>query len=243
MKITKSLTSILLSFVTMTASFSSLAQDTESLNNAQVKPSSGWIGLKTLISNLELNSKENKDIFDFKIAQSGFLKSIEMDKFDLRTSTERNKINEKMIALAEHISDEHDIEINKAQKIINTTFLEAQRANIEPILMLSVIGVESRYKQFARSKMGAVGLVQVIPTYHRNKINGLKKENLDIWSVEGNIKIGVAIMKEYIALANGDIQRALQMYNGSTRDTKLSYSKKVFNHMDNLDKALTLAKL
>lgn len=214
--------------------------------NEQVDKSSEvskmWNGLKNIISNSAITSSTSDFSYDkANIAKSGYLGLHR--NVDTRTGYERIQIRNKMIALAEHISDEHDIEYKKAQKIIDTTFLEAERANIEPILMLSVIGVESKYKQFAKSKMGAVGLVQVMPNYHRTKINELKKDNLDMWSVEGNIKLGVTIMKEYINLANGDIQRALQMYNGSTRDSRLTYSKKVFNQMENLDKALVLAKM
>ncbi len=62
----------------------------------------------------------------------------------------------------------------------------------------------------------------------------LKKENLDIYSIQGNIRVGIQILKEYIDLANGNVQEALQRYNGSYSDKNKSYSKKVFSKMKNL---------
>lgn len=162
---------------------------------------------------------------------------------DRVTYVERVEQMKKMQMLAKHISENNDLEIDKAERIINATFAEAEEHKIEPMVMLSVIAVESRYQQFAKSHMGAVGLVQVIPKYHRTKISALRDFNLDLWSIEGNIKVGTKILKEYIDLADGNVQRALQMYNGSSRDRSLSYSKKVYNQLAKLDKEVVLAKM
>lgn len=193
-------------------------------------------------SNLKVTENTNKD--EFKYLSYSKLVSPKKLSFDRRTYIERVEQMKKMQALASHISDNNNIELEKAEKIIATTFLEAEKAKIEPMIMLSVIGVESRYNQYAKSGMGAVGLVQVMPNYHKGKIKELKSEsNLDMWSIEGNIKLGVNILKEYIALADGNVQKALQMYNGSSKDRSLSYSRKVYSQLANLDKAVKLANL
>lgn len=161
---------------------------------------------------------------------------------DIRTYNERNEQMLKMQMLASHISDNNSLELEKAEKIIMTTFNESERENIDPVLMLSVISVESKFNQYAKSHMGAVGLVQVMPRYHKTKIKALSEESLDMWSIEGNIKLGVNILKEYLTVSNGDVTRALQMYNGSLGDRTRSYSKKVLHQKNNLDKAVQLAK-
>ena len=140
----------------------------------------------------------------------------------------------KMQLLAEHISDKYKVELEDAEQIVLTSYTESKKQSVEPLLLLSIIDVESNYKQHARSPYGAVGLSQVVPFYHKTKIKALKEENLDLWSIKGNIKVGAQILREYIDLANGNVQRALQMYNGSSNDSKYRYSRKVFERMNSL---------
>jgi soluble lytic murein transglycosylase-like protein len=149
-----------------------------------------------------------------------------------------NKEKEKKIqSLASYISDEYNVDIANAQNIVQTSFLESEKHQIEPMLILSIIGVESKFNFRAISGQGAVGLTQIMPKYHKSKISSIKKQHLDLFSIKGNIVVGIQVIKEYIALANGNIQVALQMYNGTLFDKKKAYSKKVFAHMKILNDA------
>lgn len=138
----------------------------------------------------------------------------------------------RMQVLAEHISDNYNVPLSKAEKIVYASFVESKKKNLEPLLVLSLIGVESTYKQHTKSHMGAVGLTQVIPVYHRKKIAKLGKE--DMWSINGNIKLGTDILKEYLEISGGNIHKALQMYNGAARDRSYKYSRKIFDKMKKL---------
>lgn len=178
----------------------------------------------------DFNSTDKK--FKYIIFQSSAINSFHYNEINKALDT-REKIK-KMQNLALHISDNYSVDLGEAEKIVLTSFTEANKKSIEPLLLLSVIGVESTYKPDARSSAGAVGLTQVMPIYHASKIKTLKKDNLDIWSIQGNIKIGVSILKEYIDLANGNVQKALQMYNGSSSDSSAKYSTKVLKNMKSL---------
>lgn len=139
---------------------------------------------------------------------------------------------QKMQKLAAYISNTYDIPIKNAEKIVYTTFEESNKKNLEPMLVLSLIDSESGFKQHIKSPVGAVGLTQVMPRYHKAKIAELKKsDGMDIFSIAGNIKVGTQILREYINLAGGNLQKGLQMYNGSASDSKKRYSSKIMSKM------------
>jgi soluble lytic murein transglycosylase-like protein len=127
--------------------------------------------------------------------------------------------------------------MKNAEKIVYTTFEEASKKNLEPILVLALIDNESRFQQHIKSPIGAVGLTQVVPKYHQDKIDELKKtEGIDIFSIKGNIKVGTQILRDYINVSDGNLQKALQMYNGNIRDKNKKYSSKIFSKMKEYEK-------
>lgn len=146
-------------------------------------------------------------------------------------TTKLNKIK-KMQKLANYISDQYEVPLENAEKIVYSVFVEANKKNLEPILVLSMIGVESTFKQYTKSSAGAVGYMQVMPKVHRVKIGELRKSNTDVWAAKGNIMVGTQILREYIDLAGGNLRKALQMYNGSARDISYKYSKKIMSKMN-----------
>lgn len=210
--------------------------------NAQDKTQATIQPQKISIFN-SINSKVNS-FFDsehdkYKYLNAQFLSAdpeyqqifFENKKADLKTT--RN--------LANYISEKYKIKLPQAEEIVLHSFKEAINNNLEPLLMLSVIGIESSYKKESRSHVGAVGLTQVLPTWHLEKIVNLKQnDGLDIFSVPGNIKVGTQILKEYLERSNGNMTRALQRYNGSLHDKTAKYSKKVFAKLNILEKVASM---
>tara|TARA_R110002073_G_C9462707_1_gene578847 strand:+ start:1340 stop:1984 length:645 start_codon:yes stop_codon:yes gene_type:complete len=98
---------------------------------------------------------------------------------------------------------------------------EAKRASIEPELVMSLIHVESGFKRFAISSVGAQGLMQVMP-FWKNEI-GRPEDNLT--DIQTNLRYGCTILKHYIDKEKGNLIRALGRYNGSLG--KFKYPEKV----------------
>ena len=98
---------------------------------------------------------------------------------------------------------------------------EAKRAQVEPELVISLIHVESGFKRFAISSVGAQGLMQVMP-FWKNEI-GRPEDNLT--DVQTNLRYGCTILKHYIDKEKGNLIRALGRYNGSLG--KFKYPEKV----------------
>ncbi len=108
--------------------------------------------------------------------------------------------------LARYVSNDEEREL-----ILRTVYREANRHDMDPDLVLSVMQVESRFDRFAVSSAGAQGLMQVMP-FWRNEI-GRPQDNLT--QIETNVRYGTAILSQYLTEARGDLIDALARYNGS----------------------------
>lgn len=107
---------------------------------------------------------------------------------------------------------------------------------IDPMLVLAVMAVESRYNPIAESVMGARGLMQIIPKYHLDKLNGLGGPDA-LLDPDVNILVGARILSEYIGRFR-DTEMALQMYAGALDEPTLQYSRKVLAERSRLQQVL-----
>jgi soluble lytic murein transglycosylase-like protein len=95
--------------------------------------------------------------------------------------------------------------------LLRSIHYEATRAGLEPELVLAVIEVESRFDRFAISRVGARGLMQVMP-FWLDEIN-LSDKNL--FKIRTNLRMGCTILRYYLDMENGNLGPALARYNGS----------------------------
>ncbi len=103
----------------------------------------------------------------------------------------------------------------------------ATRASLPPELVLSVIEVESHFDRFAVSRVGAQGMMQVMP-FWKDEI-GRPDDNLTI--NETNFDYGCRILQFYLNKEKGHLHRALARYNGSLGSRK--YSNLVYRAWNN----------
>ena len=100
---------------------------------------------------------------------------------------------------------------NERAALITSVHREAARNHIDPELILAVIDVESRFNRFAVSRVGALGVMQIMP-FWKNEI-GRREDNLS--QIDINVRYGAAILAHYIERSNGDLVQALSRYNGA----------------------------
>ena len=107
---------------------------------------------------------------------------------------------------------------------------------VDPLLILAVMAVESRYNPVAESIMGARGLMQVIPKFHADKLaeHGGEGALLD---PHVNIQVGAQILREYLRRF-GETETALQMYAGAFDEPNSSYAFKVLAERARLEQML-----
>ena len=98
----------------------------------------------------------------------------------------------------------------------------ASEAGVPPELVLSVIEVESHFDRFAISRVGAQGMMQVMP-FWKDEI-GRPDDNLTDNAT--NFEYGCRILQFYLQRENGDLHKGLARYNGSVG--RRVYSNKVY---------------
>ncbi len=98
----------------------------------------------------------------------------------------------------------------------------ATRAELPPELVLAVIEVESHFDRYAVSRVGAQGMMQVMP-FWKDEI-GRPDDNLTV--NETNFAYGCRILQFYLQKEDGNLHRGLARYNGSLGSRV--YSDKVY---------------
>jgi len=110
-------------------------------------------------------------------------------------------------------------------EILRLVHKEAKTFDLDPMLVLALINVESNFDQYAVSSAGALGLMQVMP-FWKNEI-GHPDDNLN--EIQTNLKYGCAILSLYLKREKNDKAMALGRYNGSRG--KYWYPMRVFKAM------------
>lgn len=128
-------------------------------------------------------------------------------------------------ALAADIAGRYETQYESARSIVDEAHLAAAESGLDPLLILAVIGVESRFEPAARNPSGAQGLMQIVPKFHLHKLAAHGGANAIVDPVV-NIRVGAAILAEYIALG-GSVEAGLQRYVGSSDDPARGYARKV----------------
>src|SRR4051812_40296329 len=139
-------------------------------------------------------------------------------------------------ALVEYLAKRFLIATQAIEHMVETAHRAAGRVGLDPLLVLAVISIESRFNPIAESGMGAKGLMQIIPKYHRAKLleHGGDAAVLD---PESNILVGTRILQEYI-YRTGTQEAGLQSYNGASRDGSAQYAQKVMAERDRLQRGV-----
>lgn len=96
-------------------------------------------------------------------------------------------------------------------EFLTTLHWEASRAGIDPQLMLGLIQVESGFRKYAVSPVGARGYTQVMPFW----IKSIGAPDHNLFQLRTNLRYGAVILRHYIDIERGDLYRALGRYNGS----------------------------
>ena len=118
-----------------------------------------------------------------------------------------------------------DEDIDERIEILKRVHFEATRAGLPPELVLSVIDVESNFERFAISHVGARGLMQIMPFW----LAEIGQPDANLFLIETNLRFGCTILKYYMDMEDGDMQRALGRYNGSLG--KRTYPNKVLDKL------------
>ena len=156
-----------------------------------------------------------------------------------RPDQQTRDLLQQTIANANSFKDQYDAEVwlvdmdgrlsryvknpSERMTILELVHQESHRFDLKPEMVLAVMHVESLFDRYAISRVGAQGLMQVMP-FWKNEI-GDSGDNLT--DIATNIRYGCAILKTYLTREKGNMIRALARYNGGLGKTW--YPERVFN--------------
>jgi len=138
--------------------------------------------------------------------------------------------------LTAHLSKRFFIAPGATERMVAAAHRAAAEVNLDPLLVLAVIAIESRFNPIAESVMGAKGLMQIIPKYHLDKLRAAGGEDM-VFDPESNIHVGARILQEYV-YRGGTLEAGLQQYNGASRDANAYYSQRVMAERERLETVL-----
>ena len=95
---------------------------------------------------------------------------------------------------------------------LQTVWYESKRAGLEVSLVMGLIQVESAFRKYAVSSVGARGYMQVMPFWTRVIGDG---DPGKLFHMQTNLRFGCVILRHYIDRERGDLFMALGRYNGS----------------------------
>lgn len=104
------------------------------------------------------------------------------------------------------------------KRLLTNIQYEAMRAGLDVQVILGLIEVESRFRQYAISGVGARGLMQVMPFWVRQ----IGRPDHNLFDIRTNLRYGCTILRHYRNRENGNMVRALARYNGSLGRTTYS---------------------
>lgn len=108
-------------------------------------------------------------------------------------------------------------------RILKEVHKAAKQVGLPPEFVLAVIHIESAFDPYAVSRVGAQGMMQVMPFWKKE----IGRESDNLIKLETNLQYGCTILKYYLDKENGHWADALARYNGSYG--RYTYSHKVIN--------------
>ena len=103
-----------------------------------------------------------------------------------------------------------DLETRK--EFLQTVWYESRRAGVDTTLVLGLIQVESAFRRWAISSVGARGYMQVMPFWTRVIGDG---DASRLFHMQTNLRFGCVILRHYLDREKGNLFMALGRYNGS----------------------------
>ncbi|MFV9474595.1 transglycosylase SLT domain-containing protein [Advenella sp. RU8] len=117
--------------------------------------------------------------------------------------------------LRDYIARKFKVARNVTGSLILTVYENAREKDLDPLLVLGVIAVESRYNPFAESHVGAQGLMQVLTRVHAEKFDEFYGGKLSALNPVANVRVGTRILRDCIK-RRGSVDGGLACYVGAT---------------------------
>lgn len=141
---------------------------------------------------------------------------VEIDQSDASTADERARVaanDPQQKRVVQYLARRYRVADGAVRLLVTTAFQIGREKNLDPLLILAVVAIESSLNPFAESAMGAQGLMQVMTRVHAQRFEPHGGETAALDPI-ANMKVGSSILHESIS-RGGSVERGLQLYVGA----------------------------
>lgn len=157
------------------------------------------------------------------------------EKVALASPASAATLKPEMGAVANYLARRYHVSIQAIKPLVLAAQTAGVRAELDPLLILAVMAIESRFNPFAESVVGAQGLMQVMPRFHMDKLPEEADRSAFLDPVT-NVQVGARVLKESIR-RNGGVTSGLQQFAGASNDPDRRYASKVLAEKQRLEQA------
>jgi len=135
--------------------------------------------------------------------------------------------------ITQWLSKRYRVSGDAIHALVSAAYATGQQIHFDPLLILAVIAIESRFNPFAESPVGAQGLMQIMAKVHHDKFQSAGGSRSALNPVV-NIKVGAMILKDYVK-SGGSVEAGLKRYVGAgDMASDDGYGAKVLGEYDRL---------
>jgi soluble lytic murein transglycosylase-like protein len=154
----------------------------------------------------------------------------------MQTASDEADAQPEFLALTGYLSRRYRIDTEATGQFVSAARGAGEQFGLDPLLILAVIAIESRFNPIAESVVGAKGLMQIVPDMHPEQPGTLRGAQAML-DPTINIQTGARILSECID-REGSLEGGLQLYNGAASDTSTRYAQKVMAEQERLRQAM-----
>ena len=137
----------------------------------------------------------------------------ELDAIDRATALNPKDLPKQQAAVAYWLSKKYRVAPEPLSALVAEAYEVGGRTRIDPLLLLSVMAIESSFNPFAQSQVGAQGLMQVMTGIHSDKYDNFGGR-LAAFDPVTNLRVGAKVLQECIQRA-GSVEAGLKFYVGA----------------------------
>ena len=145
-------------------------------------------------------------------------------------------LSARMRGAMDYVSRRYRVSSEALEPIFVTAQSAGRQLHLDPLLIIAVIGIESRFNPFSESVVGAKGLMQVMPRYHQDKLPEDADQAAFLNPVI-NVQVGAKVLQESIRRTGG-LENGLQQFGGAVTDPERRYASKVLAEKQRLEQAV-----
>lgn len=138
---------------------------------------------------------------------------VEPEAVERATAAHPHQLSKQQVSVAYWISKKYRVAPEPVSALVLEAYEIGRRTEIDPLLLLSVMAIESGFNPFAQSPVGAQGLMQVMTRVHSDKYEPFGGQ-LAAFDPVTNLRVGARVLHEYI-LRDGSIEGGLRRYVGA----------------------------